>query len=51
MAIFIPRDQYLGLFEPIFCQFLGPNGPNVYAGHLKLWFIVTTHVDKHVYKI
>ena len=51
MAIYIPRAQYLGHFGPIFCHFLGPNGPIVYASHLKLWFVVTTHVHKYVYKI
>ena len=51
MAIYIPRDQYLGPFGSNFCQFLGLNGPIVYASHLKLWFVVTTHVHKHVYKI
>ena len=51
MAIYILRDQYLGHFGSNFCQFLGPNGPMCMQANLKLWFIVTTYVDKHVFKI
>ena len=48
---FLSHTTNIWAFWRHFCQLLDPNGPIVYAGHLQLWFIVTTHVDKHVYKI
>ena len=42
MAIFIPRNQYLGPFGTIFCQFLAPNqggGRLVRILHIAGWWV------------